>query len=137
PLVRIQRVALLAVFLGLVCQFGLIAIRKQGAMAIANGVALAAVIALGLILIPLYEDVGAAVAAVVGETILTLLLLLALARSDRKLFPNFAFAWKVALTAVVACVAFIAPVGPVLAPAIEPVLHPAGGRLPLPLPPEL
>ncbi len=82
PFVRIQSVALLAVYLGLVCQFALIAIRRQGALAIANGIALAIVIALGLILIPLYEDVGAAVAAVVGETILTLLLLLALARSQ-------------------------------------------------------
>ena len=94
-------------------------------------------IALGLILIPLYEDVGAAVAAVVGETILTLLLLLALARSDRKLFPNFAFAWKVALTAGVACVAFIAPVGPVLAAALATVLYAAGVRLTGVLPPEV
>ena len=85
PLVRIQGIALLAVFLGLVCQFGLIAIRKQGALATANGIALAVVIALGLVLIPAYEEVGAAVAAVVGESILTILLLWALARADRHL----------------------------------------------------
>lgn len=137
PLVRIQSVALLAVFLGLVCQFALIAIRRQGALAIANGIALVIVIALGLILIPLYEEVGAAVAAVVGETILTLLLLLALGRSDRLLFPNFAFAWKVALAAGVASVAFFVPVPSLIAAVIASVLFAGVVWLTGVLPPEV
>ena len=137
PLVRIQSVALLAVFLGLVCQFALIAIRRQGALAIANGIALVIVIALGLILIPLYEEVGAAVAAVVGETILTLLLLLALGRSDRLLFPNFAFAWKVALAAGVASVAFLVPVPSLIAAVIASVLFAGVVWLTGVLPPEV
>ena len=101
PLVRIQGIALLAVFLGLVCQFGLIAIRGRGALAIANGIARGVVIVLGLVLIPRYEEVGAAVAAVVGGRLLAALLW-ALARADRRLFPNFGFAWKVASAAAVA-----------------------------------
>ena len=123
PLVRIQGIALLAVFLGLVCQFGLIAIRKQGALATANGIALAVVIALGLVLIPAYEEVGAAVAAVVGESILTILLLWALARADRRLFPNFGFAWKVALAAAVAALGFLVPGPAVIGAVLLTVLY--------------
>jgi O-antigen/teichoic acid export membrane protein len=137
PLVRIQSVALLAVFLSLVCQFGLIAIRKQGALAIANGIALATVIALGVILISLYADTGAAVAAVIGETILMLLLLRALRRSDRLLFPNFAFAWKVALAGAVASVAFFVPFGPIFAAVFASVLFAAVIWLTGVLPPEI
>jgi len=123
PLVRIQSVALLAVFLGFVCQYGLIAIRKQGALAIANGIALAAVLALGLVLIPAYEEVGAAVAAVVGETILTLLLLRALARADRVVFPNFVFAWKVALAAGVAALGILVPVPAIVLAVLVTALY--------------
>ena len=94
-------------------------------------------IVLGLILIPLYEDTGAAVAAVVGETILMLLLLFALARSDRTLFPSFAFAWRVALPAAVAVVPFFVPLGPIVAAVIATALFAAGIWVTGVLPPEV
>lgn len=137
PVVRIQGIALLAVFLGLVCQFGLIAIRRQGAMAIANGIALAVVIVLGLVLIPLYEEIGAAVAAVVGESLLAALLLAALARSDRLLFPNFGFVWKVALASALACAAILVPLPAIAVAVIATVLFAVGVWLTGVLPPEV
>jgi O-antigen/teichoic acid export membrane protein len=126
PVVRIQGIALLAVFLGLVCQLGLIAIRRQGAMAVANGVALAVVIVLGLVLIPVYEETGAAVAAVLGESLLAALLLAALARSDRLLIPNFGFVWKVAVAAALACAALLVPLPAVAVAVIASALFAVG-----------
>jgi O-antigen/teichoic acid export membrane protein len=126
PVVRIQGIALVAVFLGQVFQLGLIAISRQGALAVANGVALALVVALGLVLIPPYEEIGAAVAAVIGESTLTLLLLLALARADRRLVPHFGFAWKVALAAAVAAAGFFVPLPPVLGAVLVTALFAAG-----------
>ena len=52
PVLRIQAVALIPVFLGQVWQLGLIAGRSQRAMAVANGLALVLVIALGLCVRP-------------------------------------------------------------------------------------
>jgi O-antigen/teichoic acid export membrane protein len=126
PVVRIQGLALLAVFLGQVFQLGLIAIGRQGALATTNGIALVLVVALGLALIPPYEEIGAAVAAVIGESVLTLLLLRALARADRRLVPHFGFAWKVALVAAVASVGFLVPLPPFLGAVLVTALFAAG-----------
>jgi O-antigen/teichoic acid export membrane protein len=109
PVLRIQSIALIAVFLGQVWQLGLIAIRRQSALAVANGVALAVVLALGLVLIPPFEETGAAVAAVIAEALLAAMLLALLGWADRRLVPNFGFAWKVAIAAALSALTFALP----------------------------
>jgi O-antigen/teichoic acid export membrane protein len=123
PVLQIQGIALVAVFLGQVWQLGLIAIRRQGALALANGCSLALVIALGLALIPAFEATGAAVAAIVSETVLASLLLVALARADRGLVPSFRFAWKVAFAAALALLVLAVPLPAVVAMVLATVLY--------------
>jgi O-antigen/teichoic acid export membrane protein len=96
PVLRIQALALIPVFVGQAYQMALISIRRQSAQAVANGLALILVVALGLVLIPLDGARGGAVAALVAETALTALLLLVLVKADRTLRPTFGFLWKVA-----------------------------------------
>ena len=94
PILRIQGFALIAVFLGQTWQLGLISIRRQSALVVANGLALVLVIVLGLVLIPAYDSTGAAVAAVIAEGALAAALLVSLIRADRSLRPEFGFLWK-------------------------------------------
>jgi O-antigen/teichoic acid export membrane protein len=110
PILQIQSFALVAVFLGQVVQLGLIAVRRQRGLAVANGIALALVLALGLILIPPFEETGAAVAAVVAETALAAMLLVALRRADRSLLPSFRFAWKIGFSVALALPILLAPI---------------------------
>ena len=65
--VPVQAIALLPVFVGQMCQFTLIAARRQSAQAIANASALVLLLVCGLVLIPLDGARGAAIAAVAGE----------------------------------------------------------------------
>ena len=86
PVLQIQAFALVGVFVGQVWQVGLIATGRQRLVAVANGVALLLVLAMGLVLIPVEGSTGAAVAAVVAESVLACLLLFFLARG-RNLTP--------------------------------------------------
>jgi O-antigen/teichoic acid export membrane protein len=95
PVLRIQAFALLGLFLGQAWQLGLISIRRQRSVAVANAVALAAVIALGLILIPALGAEGAGVAAVAAETLLAAVLFAMLRRNGAA--PRLGFVWKVVL----------------------------------------
>ena len=65
--VRIQIFAIVLVCVGQAWQLGLVAVRQQRALAIANGVALVVVLIGGVILIPPFGAVGAAIAALVAE----------------------------------------------------------------------
>lgn len=96
---RIQALALVPLFLVQTWQLGLIAGRAQRALAIANGLALALVLALGLAFIPAYGAEAAAWVAVVAETALALFLWIALERTRPSLAPSLRGAWKVALAA--------------------------------------
>ena len=60
---RIQIFAIVFVFIGQAWQLGLVALRRQRALAIANGLALVVVLAMGAILVPPFGAVGAAIAA--------------------------------------------------------------------------
>ena len=91
PILRVQVFALLGVFVGQVFTLGLISLRRQRDVAIANGVALAAVIVLGIVLVRGYEGIGGAVAAVATEALLALLLLGFLARAGATSCPGSAF----------------------------------------------
>jgi O-antigen/teichoic acid export membrane protein len=108
PVLTVQALSLLALFLGQAWQLALVAIRRQGAVAAANGIALVAAVGLGLATIPRWEAIGAAWSAVIAETLLAAVLLGALAATRRDLVPQPRFAWRVALAAAPAvAVAFI------------------------------
>ena len=70
PVLRIQALALIPVFLVQTWQLGLIAGRAQRAMAVANGLALVLVLALGLAFVPSGGAEAAAWVAVAAETAL-------------------------------------------------------------------
>jgi O-antigen/teichoic acid export membrane protein len=97
PILRIQAFALVAVFLGQVWQLGLISVRRQSALVLANGVALLLVLALGVVLVSAYDSTGAAIAAVVAEGALATALFMLLGRADPALRPDLEFLWKPAL----------------------------------------
>ncbi|HEX4008589.1 MAG TPA: polysaccharide biosynthesis C-terminal domain-containing protein [Solirubrobacteraceae bacterium] len=68
PVLQIQALALLATFLAVATSYPLLALRRHVALLIANSIALVMNIALTLVLVPLDQARGAAVAAVVAET---------------------------------------------------------------------
>jgi O-antigen/teichoic acid export membrane protein len=94
PMLRLQVWALVPLFLGQVFGLALVALRRQRAVAIANAIALAVVLVLGLVLSPLYGGEGAAIAGVVTESILAVLLLLFLIRTASDAAPRLRFAWR-------------------------------------------
>jgi O-antigen/teichoic acid export membrane protein len=118
PVLRVQAVALIPVFLGQGWQLGLIAVRRQSALLIANAAAFVVVFVLGLALIPSHEAVGAAVAAVVAETVLAVALLLILSQAGAELRPRFGFVPRVTTALVPAIAVALVPFGPVLLRAI-------------------
>ena len=102
PVLRIQAIALIPVFLVQTWQLGLIAGRAQRAMAVANGLALVVVLALGLAFIPSGGAEAAAWVAVAAETALAFFLWIALRRTNPAGAPNLRSVWKVAVAAGVA-----------------------------------
>lgn len=118
PVLRIQAIALVPVFLGQGWQLGLIAVRRQSALLVANAAAFVVVLALGLALIPPYEAVGAAVAAVVAETVLAAALLLILIRVGRDLRPGFGFVPRLSVAVALGVAVALIPIGPLFVRAV-------------------
>lgn len=102
PVLRIQALALIPVFLGQVWQLGLIAGRAQRAMAVANGLALLLVIALGLAFVPGGGAKAAAWVAVGAEAALAAFLWIALGRMRPGGAPSLRCAWKALLATALA-----------------------------------
>jgi O-antigen/teichoic acid export membrane protein len=96
---RIQALALVPLFLVQTWQLGLIAGRAQRALAVANGLALAVVLVLGLALVPSGGAEAAAWVAVAAESSLALFLWIALGRMGPGRAPSLRVAWKVAVAA--------------------------------------
>jgi O-antigen/teichoic acid export membrane protein len=119
---RIQAFALVPVFLGQTWQLGLLSVRRQSALAWANGGALLFVLALGSVLVPVWGAHGAAAAAVVAETGLALLVYVFLKRARPTVAPRTGLLPRVALAAVPAFAAFALPLPwPVEAPLVVAV----------------
>jgi O-antigen/teichoic acid export membrane protein len=112
PILRVQAFALLGVFLSQAWTLGLVSLRRQRDVAFANGIALAAVVVLGVVLVRLWEGIGGAAAAVAVELLLAALLFVALARSGHELAPRLAFVWRPAAAALVAALATLLPLSP-------------------------
>jgi O-antigen/teichoic acid export membrane protein len=118
---RIQIFAIVLVFVGQAWQLGLVAVRQQRALAVANGVALVVVLVAGLILIPPFGAVGAGIAAVVGEAALAATVLLSLQRLEPVLVPHLRNLPRILGSAI------IAGIGGALIP--EPVVGALVGSL--------
>jgi O-antigen/teichoic acid export membrane protein len=88
PILRVLAFALLGVFVSQVLTLGLVSLRRQRDVAVANALALALVVVLGAVLVEAYEGVGGAAAAVVTEAVLALLLLGLLARTAPDVTPR-------------------------------------------------
>jgi O-antigen/teichoic acid export membrane protein len=106
---RIQSFALIAVFVGQVWQLGLLSLRRQAALAWANAAALAIVLALGGILIPLWGANGAAAAAVASETCLAILVYVFLRRTAPAVAPRAGLTPRVVAAALPAFAALLLP----------------------------
>jgi O-antigen/teichoic acid export membrane protein len=109
PVLRIQSFALIAVFVGQVWQLGLLSLRRQSALAWANAGALAIVLALGGIFIPLWGANGAAVAAVVSETCLAILVYVFLRRTAPAVAPRAGLTPRVLAAALPAFAVLLLP----------------------------
>jgi O-antigen/teichoic acid export membrane protein len=110
PVLEIQVFALIAVFVGQTWQLGLLALRRQAALAWANAGALVVVVVAGGILIPTTGARGGAVAAVVGESSLALFVYLALRRASATVVPGIGLVPRVAAAALPAFAVLALPV---------------------------
>jgi O-antigen/teichoic acid export membrane protein len=88
PVLQIQAFALIPVFVGQVWQLGLLSLRRQSALTYANAGALLLVFVLGAVFIPLWASKGAAVAAVLAESGLAVLVYVFLRRASTLVAPR-------------------------------------------------
>ena len=110
PVLQIQVFALIAVFVGQTWQLGLLSVRRQAALAWANGGALLVVVLAGAILIPTSGARGAAVAAVIGEASLAVFVYLALRRASTNLAPTAGLVPRVVAASLPAFAVLVLPV---------------------------
>ena len=110
PVLQIQVFALIAVFVGQTWQLGLLSVRRQAALAWANGGALLVVLLAGAILIPTSGARGAAVAAVIGEASLAVFVYLALRRASTNLAPTAGLVPRVVAASLPAFAVLVLPV---------------------------
>jgi O-antigen/teichoic acid export membrane protein len=100
PVLQIQAFALIPVFLGQAWQLGLLSVRRQSELVKANAVALVAVIVIGIVFVEAWGSRGAAIAAVVAESLLALLVYLYLRRSRASVTPRLGRLPRVALASL-------------------------------------
>ena len=110
PVLQIQVFALIAVFVGQTWQLGLLSVRRQAALAWANGGALLVVVIAGAVLIPTAGARGAAVAAVIGEVSLAVFVYLGLRHSSTRIAPTTGLAPRVAAASLPAFAVLVLPV---------------------------
>jgi O-antigen/teichoic acid export membrane protein len=118
PVLRIHVFALLGAFLTQVWVFGLIAVGRQSALVVVNGVAFFVVVAGGATLIPLFDARGAAVAAVIGEAVLATLALVLLVRARPALRPDPRVPLRLLAAGLVGALAGLVPGPPDVVSAI-------------------
>ena len=109
PILRLLAFALLGIFVSQVLTLGLVSLRRQRDVALANALALVLVIGLGLLLVEAYEGMGAAAAAVATEAVLALLLLGLLARSARTVVPSAGLIPRVLAAGVIGSLVALLP----------------------------
>jgi O-antigen/teichoic acid export membrane protein len=117
PILRVQALALLGVFLSQAWMLGLVSLRRQRLVAWANAVALAVVVGLGSALVALFGADGAAAAGVATEAVLAVALYALLRRADADVTPSLGFAWRPLAAAAAGGAVALLPLDPWLAGA--------------------
>jgi len=115
PVLQIQGLALIATFVSAATGYLLLSLRSHVALLISNSAALVANVVLTLILVPVDQARGAAIAAVVAESCLAIGQLLLLARAHR-------FRIQITSTGIVA-IAALAGATPLLVSGLNAVLR--------------
>jgi O-antigen/teichoic acid export membrane protein len=112
PILQVLAFALLGIFLSQVWTLGLISLRRQRDVAVANAIALAFVLVLGVVLIRAYSGIGGAAAAVATEGVLALLIYGFLARADRAVVPRLGFVPRPLAAGVAGALVALLPLSP-------------------------
>jgi O-antigen/teichoic acid export membrane protein len=100
PVLQIQAFALVPVFLGQAWQLGLLSVRRQSALIWANAIALVGVIVIGTVLASAWSSRGAAVAAVIAESLLAALVYFFLRRASPESTPTLGRTSRILLAAL-------------------------------------
>jgi len=124
PVLQVQALGLLVVFVGVASQFALLALRRHLVLLVANAVALTTAVVLAAALAPTFGALGAAVTTVGAEVALACAATAALARAPAgsRLRPG-ALPRILAPVAPVGAVALLAPVPSVARVALVAVLY--------------
>jgi len=109
PVLQIQAFALIGALTGGVWFLGVVAVRRQSALIVRNGAVLVFILVLGVILIPRYGAKGAAVGAVVGETLLSIGGLILLLRARPGLRFQTAFVPRILAAAGLGALCILLP----------------------------
>jgi O-antigen/teichoic acid export membrane protein len=109
PVLRIQAFALVGIFVAQGWTIGLLALREQRLVALANLAGLLAIVILGLTLLPLADAHGAAVAAVAADLLLALTTLLLLRRAGPGRAIGFGYVPRVLLAGGLAALVALVP----------------------------
>ncbi len=107
---QVQALALIGIFANQALQFALVTLRAQRRLIYANGVALTVLFLGGIALVPAIGPTGGALAVVIGETVLTAALLVALGRTDRTALPSWRFLPALVGSSAVGACALLVPV---------------------------
>lgn len=99
---EVQSFAMIATFVTAPCSYGLVSLRMYGRLLSANAVALAVTLAATLVLAHSDGARGAAIATILGETTVSLLMFIALLRHNRSFAPHLGLMGKLALATVLA-----------------------------------
>jgi O-antigen/teichoic acid export membrane protein len=99
---EIQAFAMIATFVTAPCSYGLVSLRMYRQLLWANGCALAVTLAATIILVHSDGARGAAIATILGETTVSLLMLIALLRRNRSFTPHLRLLSKLALATALA-----------------------------------
>jgi O-antigen/teichoic acid export membrane protein len=137
PVLQIQAFALIPVFLGQSWQLGLLSIRRQSALIRANGIALVSVIVIGTVFVSAWGSRGAAVAAVIAESLLAALVYLFLRRAQPASTPTLGRTPRVVLAALPAFAVLALPVPWPVMLVLSCAVFVAGLVLTRALPPDL
>jgi O-antigen/teichoic acid export membrane protein len=124
PLLRIQSIAILTLFVSAAWSPVLIGMHKQGSVAVATGIGLVVAIAGGLALIPLWDAHGAAWAAVIADVFVVCAAYVLLRRAGPARELRLAFVPRLVLTAAAALAIVLVPgVPPLVDAAVAAVVY--------------
>jgi O-antigen/teichoic acid export membrane protein len=101
PVLQVHIAGFVPMFLANVCATTLVATDRQRTLIMVNAVGLACLVAIGAVLVPLYDATGAAAAAAIGELILASVSVVALARHGQRVLPPLGWLVRLALAAAV------------------------------------